>query len=101
MGLRRWSWDAAGGPAGLGSRPLLAALQTVLPDAVVEAAIEATRSRERRRRRLPTRLVVTLVVAMGLWAAEPMRQALASVIDGWREAAGRRGPATLGAIPVT
>ncbi len=51
MGLRRWSWDAAAGPAGLGDRPLLAALQTVLPDAVVEAAIEATRSRERRRRR--------------------------------------------------
>jgi hypothetical protein len=91
MGLRRWSWDAAAGPAGLGDRPLLAALQTVLPDAVVEAAIDATRTRERRRRRLPTRLVVTLVVAMGLWAAEPIRQALASVIDGWREAAGPRG----------
>src|SRR5215203_2419476 len=91
MGLRRWSWGAAAGPAGLGDRPLLAALQSVLPDAVVEAAIEATRTRERRRRRLPTRLVVTLVVAMGLWAAEPRRQALACVVDGWREATGPRG----------
>src|SRR5829696_2133706 len=90
MGLRRWSWDAAAGPAALGDRPLLAALLTVLPDAVVEAALDATRTRERRRRRLPTHLVVTLVVAMGLWAAEPMRQALASVVDGWREAAGAR-----------
>jgi len=90
MGLRRWSWDAAAGPAALGDRPLLAALLTVLPDAVVEAAIDATRTRERRRRRLPTHLVVTLVVAMGLWAAEPMRQALASVVDGWRESVGAR-----------
>src|SRR4051794_26101591 len=90
MGLRRWSWDAAAGPAGLGDRPLLEALQSVLPDAVVEAAIDVTRAGERRRRLLPTRLVVTLVVAMGLWATEPMRHALAAVVEGWQEAVGAR-----------
>src|SRR4051794_7890570 len=88
MGLRRWSWDAAAGPAGLGDRPLLAALQSVLPDAGVEAALEATRPRGRRRRLLPTRPVLPLGGPMGLWAAEPMRQALAAVVEGWREAAG-------------
>src|ERR687894_464608 len=92
MTLRGWSWEAALGPAGLGDRPLLEALEAAIPDATVEAAIEATGRRERRRRRLPTHLVVTLVVAMGLWAAESMRHALAEVVAGWREgAAGGRG----------
>ena len=68
MSLRGWSWDAVAGPAGLGDRPLLEALEAALPDAAVEAAIERTGTRERRRRVLPTHLVVTLVVAMGLWA---------------------------------
>jgi len=74
MALRGWSWDAAVGPAGLGDRPLLEAL---------------------RRRRVPTPLVVTRVVAMGRWAPEPIRPALAAVVAGWREgaAAGRRAPA--------
>src|ERR671932_1350769 len=85
MALRGWSWDVAVGPAGLGDRPLLEALQAALPDEVVAAAIEATGTREQRRRRLPTRLVVTLVVAMGLWATESMRHALAEVVAGWRE----------------
>jgi hypothetical protein len=85
MGLRGWSWDAAGGPAGLGDRPLLEALRAALPDELVEAAIEATGTREQRRRRLPTQLVVTLVVAMGLWATESIRHALAAVVEGWRE----------------
>src|SRR2546426_9780251 len=85
MALRGWSWDAAVGPAGLGDRPLLEALHVALPDEVVEAAIEATGTREHRRRRLPTHLVVTLVVAMGLWAGESMRHALAEVVAGWRE----------------
>ena len=88
MALRGWSWEAAVGPAGLGNRPLLEALQAALPDEVVETAIEATGVREWRRRLLPTRLVVTLVVAMGLWASESMRQALAAAVDGWRESAG-------------
>jgi Insertion element 4 transposase N-terminal/Transposase DDE domain len=87
MALRGWSWDAAGGPAGLGDRPLLEALRAALPDELVEAAIEATGTRERRRRRLPTQLVVTLVVAMGLWASESIRHSLAAVVDGWREGA--------------
>lgn len=87
MALRSWSWNAAVGPAGLGDRPLLQALQAALPDEVIEAAIEATGTREQRRRRLPTRLVVTLVVAMGLWATESVRHALAAVVDGWRESA--------------
>ena len=77
MALRGWSWDAAIGPAGLADRPLLEALAAAIPDAAVEAAIEATGARERRRRSLPTHLVVTLVVAMGLWASESMRHALA------------------------
>src|SRR5438067_12919692 len=85
MALRGWSWDAAIGPAGLADRPLLEALAAAIPDAAVEAAIEATGTRERRRRQLPTHLVVTLVVAMGLWAAESMRHALAEVVAGWRE----------------
>src|ERR671926_657156 len=85
MALRGWSWDAAVGPAGLGDRPLLEALEAAIPDESVEAAIEATDTRERRRRRLPTHLVVTLVVAMVLWASESMRHALAEVVAGWRE----------------
>ena len=85
MALRGWSWDAAIGPAGLGDRPLLEALEAAIPDEAVEAAIEATGTRERRRRLLPTHLVVTLVVAMGLWASESMRHVLAEVVAGWRE----------------
>jgi hypothetical protein len=85
--LRGWSWEAAIGPAGLGDRPLLAALEAAIPDEAVEAAIEATGTRERRRRRLPTHLVVTLVVAMGLWASESIRHVLAEVVAGWREGA--------------
>lgn len=93
MGLRGWSWEVRVGPAALGDRPLLEALQAAIPDAAVEAAISATGTRERRRRRLPTRLVVTLVVAMGLWATDAVRHVLASVVDGWREgdAAGATG----------
>lgn len=79
------------GPAGLGDRPLLAAVQAAIPDAAVQAAIEATGTRERRRRVLPTALVVTLVVAMGLWTAESVRHALAAVVDGWREGAAAAG----------
>lgn len=85
MTLRGWSWEAAIGPAGLGDRPLLEALEAAIPDEAVEAAIEVTGTRERRRRRLPTHLVVTLVVAMGLWASESMRHVLAEVVAGWRE----------------
>jgi hypothetical protein len=85
MALRGWSWDARWGPAAVGDRPLLEALEVALPDEAVAAAIEATDTRERRRRRLPTHLVVTLVVAMGLWASESMRHALAEVVAGWRE----------------
>src|SRR5918996_450522 len=96
MTLRGWSWEAGLGPAGLGDRPLLEALEAAIPDETVEATIEATGTRERRRRRLPTHLVVTLVVAMGLWAAESVRHALAAVIDGWSEARERRA-AALGA----
>ena len=93
MALRGWSWDTAIGPAGLGDRPLLEALEAAIPDEAVAAAIEATGTRERRRRRLPTHLVVTLVVAMGLWAAESMRHVLAEVVAGWREGApARRAP---------
>ena len=90
MGVRGWSWDAVAGPAGLGNRPLLEALEAALPDAAVEAVIERTGARERRRRLLPTRLVVTLVVAMGLWAPESLRHVLAAAVDGWREARDRR-----------
>ena len=91
MALRGWTWDAAIGPAGLGDRPLLEALEAAIPDEAVEAAIAATGTRERRRRRLPTHLVVTLVVALGLWGAESMRHVLAEVVGGWREgAAGER-----------
>ena len=86
MGLRGWSWDAQWGPAGLGDRPLLEALQAALPDEAVEAVIAASGTREQRRRRLPTHLVVTLVVAMGLWASESVRHVLADVVAGWREA---------------
>jgi hypothetical protein len=93
MGLRGWSWDAATGPAGLGHRPLLEALEVALPDAAVEEAIARTGTRERRRRVLPTHLVVTLVVAMGLWAEASVRHALAAVVDGWREARERRAAA--------
>ena len=87
MTLRGWSWEAAIGPAGLGDRPLLEALEAAIPDEAVEAAIEATGTRERRRRRLPTHLVVTLVVAMGVWASESMQHVLAEVVAGWREGA--------------
>jgi len=97
MGLRGWSWDAVAGPAGLGNRPLLAALEAALPDAAVEEVIERTGARERRRRALPTHLVVTLVVAMGLWAAESVRHVLATVVDGWGEARDRRAAALGGA----
>jgi Insertion element 4 transposase N-terminal/Transposase DDE domain len=93
MGLRGWSWDAVAGPAGAGNRPLLEALEAALPDAAVEDAIERTGTRERRRRVLPTHLVVALVVAMGLWAAESVRHALAAVVDGWAEARERRAAA--------
>jgi len=89
MALRGWSWEAAIGPAGLGDRPLLEALEAAMPDETVAATIEATGTRERRRRRLPTQVVVTLVVAMGLWASESMRHVLAEVAAGWRE-----GPAS-------
>lgn len=85
MSLGGWSWDAAIGPAGLGDRPLLEALEAAIPDEAVEAAIEVTGTRERRRRRRPTHRVVTLVVAMGLWASESMRHVLAEVVAGWRE----------------
>ncbi len=47
---------------------------------------------------LPTHLVVTLVVAMGLWAAESMRHALATVVDGWHEARERRAGRLAGAV---
>ncbi len=93
MALRGWSWDAVAGPAGTGNRPLLEALEAALPDAAVEGTIEATGARERRRRVLPTHLVVTLVVAMGLWAAESMRHALAAVVEGWHETRTRRATA--------
>ena len=82
MALRGWSWEAAIGPAGLGDRPLLEALEAAIPDEAVEATIDATGTRERRRRLLPTHLVVTLVVAMGLWASEAMRHVLAEVVAG-------------------
>ena len=59
MTLRGWSWEAAIGPAGLGDRPLLEALEAAIPDESVAAAIDATGTRERRRRLLPTHLVVT------------------------------------------
>jgi Transposase DDE domain/Insertion element 4 transposase N-terminal len=88
MSLRGWSWDAVAGPAGAGDRPLLEALEAALPDAAVEEAIERTGTRERRRRRLPTH-----VVAMGLCAAESVRQVLATVVDGWGEARERRAAA--------
>ena len=61
MALRGWSWEAAIGPAGLGDRPLLEALEAAIPDEAVEATIDATGTRERRRRLLPTHLVVTLI----------------------------------------
>jgi hypothetical protein len=93
MGLRGWSWDVVAGPAGLGDRPLLEALEAALPDAAVEEVIERTGARERRRRVLPTHLVVTLVVAMGLWAAESLRHVLATVVDGWAEIRDRRAAA--------
>ena len=93
MGLRGWSWDAQWGPAGLGDRPLLEALQAALPDETVAAVVEATGTREQRRRRLPTQLVVTLVVAMGLWASESVRHVLANVVAGWREGTASEGSA--------
>jgi hypothetical protein len=93
MALRGWSWDAVTGPTGGGDRPLLEALEAALPDAAVEEVIERTGTRERRRRVLPTHLVVTLVVAMGLWAAESVRQVLATVVDGWDETRARRAAA--------
>jgi hypothetical protein len=93
VSLRGWSWDAVVGPAGLGNRPLLEALAVALPDDAVEEAIERTETREQRRRLLPTHLVVTLVVAMGLWAAESVRQVLAEAVEGWREVRERRADA--------
>ena len=104
MMLRGWSWDAAIGPAGLGDRPLLAALAAARPDEAGEAAIAATGPRARRRRRLPTHLVVTLVVARGRWAAASMRQGLAAVVAGWRAGAARgqttgRLPSTAAIVP--
>src|SRR5262245_31587855 len=93
MGLRGWSWDAVAGPAGVGNRPLLAALAAALPDAAVEDVIARTGTRERRRRALPTHLVVTLVVALGLWAAASVRHVLATVVDGWDETRARRAAA--------
>jgi hypothetical protein len=48
MALRGRPWDATIGPAGLGDRPLLEALEVAFPDAAVGAAIEATGTRERR-----------------------------------------------------
>src|SRR5438270_13350753 len=85
MALRGWSWEAAVAPHRVRDRPLLEAIQAALSDEVVEQAIEATATREQRRRLLPTHVVVTLVIAMGLWAGESMRHALAAVVDGWRE----------------
>jgi hypothetical protein len=38
MLLRGWTWAAAIGPAGLGERPLLAALAAAIPEAAVAAA---------------------------------------------------------------
>src|SRR5215210_2728630 len=90
MSLRGWSWDTLAGPAGLGNRPLLEALEAALPDVVIDETIERTGARERRRRVLPTHLVVTLVVAMGLWATDSVRHVLATVVDGWREAREQR-----------
>ncbi len=90
MRVRGWTWDASVGPAGLGNRPLLEALEVALPDVAVEEVIERTGTRERRRRLLPTHLVVTLVVGMGLWAAESVRHALVAVVDGWHEVRARR-----------
>src|SRR5437879_13637769 len=75
------------GASRAGDRPLLEALQAAIPDETVDAVIEATGTREQRRRRLPTHVVVTLVVAMGLWASESVRHALANVVAGWREGA--------------
>lgn len=100
MSLRGWSWDAVVGPAGLGNRPLLEALEAALPDVAVEEVIERTGTRERRRRLLPTHLVVTLVVGMGLWAAESVRHVLAEVVGGWREVREQREDA-LGPLPST
>src|SRR2546430_9936723 len=91
MGLRRWSGEAQWGPAGLGDRPLLEALQTAIQAETLDAVIEATGTGEQRRRCLPTQLVVTLVVAMGLWASESVRHALANVVAGWREGAASGG----------
>ena len=51
MTLRGWTWDAAVGPAGLGDRPLLEALEAAISDEAVEAASATTGTRERRRRR--------------------------------------------------
>ena len=90
MRVRGWTWDASVGPAGLGNRPLLEALEVALPDVAVEEVIERTGTRERRRRLLPTHLVVTLVVSMGLWAAESVRHVLVAVVDGWQEGRERR-----------
>src|ERR1041385_1460812 len=85
MALRGWSWEAAVEPDRVRDRPLLEAIQAALSDEVVERAIDATATREQRRRLLPTHVVVALVIAMGLWAGESMRHALAAVVDGWRE----------------
>ena len=100
MSLRGWSWDTGAGPAGLGNRPLLEALEAALPDVVIDETIERTGARERRRRVLPTHLVVTLVVAMGLWATDSVRHVLATVVDGWREAREQRvGTLAPGPVP--
>jgi len=97
VSLRGWSWDTVAGPSGLGSRPLLEALEVALPDAVIEEVIERTGAREQRRRLLPTHLVVTLVVGMGLWAEAAVRHVLVAVVDGWREVRERRED-TLGPV---
>jgi len=90
MRLRGWTWVVTVGPAGLGNRPLLEALEVALPDEAVEELIERTCTRERRRRLVPTHLVVSLVVGMGLWAAELVRHVLVAMVDGWYEVHIRR-----------
>ena len=84
MGLRGWYVGRGAGPAGVGDRPLLGALEAALRDPAVEPAIARTVARGQRRRVQPTHLVVTLVVAMALWATELLRHAPAGVVDGWR-----------------
>ena len=42
MGLRGWYVGRGAGPAGVGDRPLLGALEAALPDPAVEPAIART-----------------------------------------------------------